>query len=226
MHQRFDDLKESIDFDGFAFIQACEPKVPTEKLLSLIANLEDYSNEGPVHTLTPKCAQTSKRNTYSGVFGLDAFPLHTDLAHWQVPPRYFALRCISGSKYVETKLLDSRILISQFGVNCLENEIVMPRKKIRGMNRAFSIFEQSKNIFRWDEVFLKPCLRASRFEEIAKCISIMPTRNIKLSEYGDLLLVDNWRMLHGRGNVTQAGLSRVIDRVYIRELLCQIQNQA
>jgi Taurine catabolism dioxygenase TauD, TfdA family. len=44
-------------------------------------------------------------NQYSGNYGLAEFPLHSDLAHWAVPPRYFMLRCVAGA--VEGPMADS-----------------------------------------------------------------------------------------------------------------------
>lgn len=219
MAKKFDCLKDTIKRDGFAFFKKCEPEVSTEELLPLFARPEFFSDKGPVHKLVPKKCQGLTPNTYSGIYGLDCFPLHTDLAHWEFPPRYFILRCISGIKTIETKLLDSKTVLSILGKDCFANEIVMPRKSTQGLRRALSLFDQSRNLFRWDKSFLKPCLKSSRFEEIAECISTTPTIKVSLSEHGDLLVVDNWRMLHGRGRVPKSGLDRVIERAYIRELL-------
>lgn len=36
-----------------------------------------------VQELTPRASSTP--NTYSGIFGLDRFPFHSDLAHWAEP---------------------------------------------------------------------------------------------------------------------------------------------
>lgn len=52
-------------------------------------------------------------NTYSGNFGLEVFPFHTDLAHWYIPPRYIFLRCVNPAEYVATKLIDRQSILDE-----------------------------------------------------------------------------------------------------------------
>ena len=33
---------------------------------------------------------------------------------------------------------------------------------------------------------------------------------------GDILVIDNWRVLHGRGNETEADIGRTLMRAYVR----------
>jgi alpha-ketoglutarate-dependent taurine dioxygenase len=42
--------------------------------------------------------------------------------------------------------------------------------------------------------------------------------NVLLLQPGDTLLIDNWRMLHGRSEVSTQSTSRIIDRVYLAEV--------
>lgn len=41
---------------------------------------------------------------------------------------------------------------------------------------------------------------------------------ILLNQPGDTLLIDNWQMLHGRGEVLAQGTIRRIERVYLSEI--------
>ena len=68
-----------------------------------------------VQTLKPRTERQAPKSHYSGIFGLDEFPLHTDLAHWAMPPRYFMLRCIHGSPDVTTKLLPATVMMDAVG---------------------------------------------------------------------------------------------------------------
>ena len=68
-----------------------------------------------VQTLRPIEKDVSPPNTYSGNYGTDEFPLHTDMAHWAVPPRYLLLRCVIGAASVATRLLDGRQLVATIG---------------------------------------------------------------------------------------------------------------
>ena len=60
-----------------------------------------------VQSLRPRQAVEAKQNQYSGHYGFDIFPFHTDLAHWALPPRYFLLRCLIGTEDVFTNVLPS-----------------------------------------------------------------------------------------------------------------------
>jgi L-asparagine oxygenase len=77
-----------------------------------------------VHQLTPKRVEDAPANTYSGNYGLGPFPVHTDLAHWYVPPRYFLLRCVVGSDDVPTVLVDGARLIAKLGVSTLSRALM------------------------------------------------------------------------------------------------------
>jgi L-asparagine oxygenase len=63
------------------------------------------------HSLTPKANSEASPVSYSGLYGLGEFPMHTDMAHWRMPPRYLVLWAQAGSIDVKTPLLDSSKLI-------------------------------------------------------------------------------------------------------------------
>lgn len=77
-----------------------------------------------IQALTPQTETASPPNTSSGNFGIGEFPLHTDLAHWAVPPRYIVLRRLSGTKSVTTSVLDSLGVVQAVGREALRMAIV------------------------------------------------------------------------------------------------------
>ncbi len=103
-------IKEQLEINGYAFI----PKwIPEEKTLNIAKfcgeifsfnNIIGYQSIPEVQQLKPK-KKGIQSNLYSSHFGLDYFPLHTDLAHWATPPRYLMLRCIKGCPSVKTHIL-------------------------------------------------------------------------------------------------------------------------
>ena len=92
---------------GYVHLSAYEPGKSTEEVLYSLGTPLSLGTGSPVHQLTPKPKERSTPNTYSGIFGYSQFPLHTDLAHWRLPPRFMVLRCIRGFSAVST-LLDDR----------------------------------------------------------------------------------------------------------------------
>src|SRR5688500_1379294 len=72
--------------------------------LGEIVHLEGISE---IQTLAPCNKDEAGTNRYSGLYGVEEFPLHTDMAHWHVPPRYFLLRCVQPTDNVPTYLVDA-----------------------------------------------------------------------------------------------------------------------
>jgi len=175
---------------------------------------------GLVQTLIPRAEGTP--NTYSGIYGLNEFPFHTDLAHWYTPPRYLLLRCIKGYAEVPTLLIDGQALIDAVTPDILGRAIFKPRRPRNGTLALMRLREPTGDghRIRWDEVFLTP---ASKVGEIAnvRVREWLRTRKpllISLTDACDTLLIDNWRMLHARSPIPSGREGRVIERVYFGEL--------
>src|SRR5262249_10274535 len=153
-----------------------------------------------VQALRPRSRASSTPNTYSGNFGFDAFPLHTDLAHWARPPRYLALRCMVGMAEVATLVLDGNDLVAEIGATSMRRALVQPRRRLGGVKallRLRECIDGFRSLIRWDGLFLRPATVSSR--ETCRAVttylcSVMP-RRISLLNAGDTLILDNWRML-------------------------------
>jgi L-asparagine oxygenase len=170
--------------------------------------------------LVPRASATP--NTYSGIYGLDRFPFHTDLAHWRRPPRYLLLRCIVGYADVRTLLVDGRRLINAVTVDLLARAIFKPRRPRDGALALLRLCEPTDDghRLRWDEVFLKP---ASKIGDVAnhgvrEYLTRSEPLSIALVRPGDTLLIDNWRMLHARSPILAGREDRKIERVYLEDL--------
>ena len=172
-----------------------------------------------VQVLTPRHADEATPNTYSGNFGVQDFPLHTDLAHWFLPPRYFALRCVVGSKGVSTSLVDVKDLIGVVGQRDLERGLVRPRRPLKRNRTLLRILRRNRDgmdLFRWDSLFVVPATDESQkiCENIGIALDSMEPREICLQNPGDTLILDNWRMVHGRSEVSVEDEFRRIERAY------------
>ena len=172
-----------------------------------------------VQVLTPHHTAHATPNTYSGNFGTQAFPLHTDLAHWFLPPRYFALRCIIGSRQVSTSLVDVKDLISVVGRRNLTRALVRPRRPLkhnRPLLRLLSRREDGSELFRWDSLFVVPATNESQVicETVANVLASINPKEVWLENPGDTLIIDNWRMLHGRSQVSTGDELRRVERAY------------
>lgn len=214
------DLKEDITRQGYAFVSEFSPTIDTFTVANTIGRPLTPWESGVVQELVPRDSATP--NTYSGIYGLGRFPFHTDLAHWRLPPRYLLLRCVAGFTDVPTLLLDCRLLLDNVTIDILTRAVYRPRRPRNGKLTLLRLYEPKNDgyCFRWDEVFLRP---ASKMAEIAdlgvreylrKCV---PMSHI-LARPGDLLLIDNWRMLHARAPIPADCKDRTIQRVYLEDL--------
>jgi alpha-ketoglutarate-dependent taurine dioxygenase len=177
--------------------------------------------DGPiVHELAPRPAGAP--NTYSGIFGLRPFPFHTDLAHWDVPPRYIVLRCVRGYADVPTQLIDGAAVVAKIGPIEMRRALMTPRRPRSGRIDMLRLSQREgfEDVLRWDEVFLKPASRVGQrvVERVRLCIADTEPTSITLVDRGDVAIIDNWRMLHARPAIAVNRRDRRLERVYLRGL--------
>lgn len=223
MHQRRA-VAEAIATQGYALVRGHRPEVQSLVALSEFGRIETVEGLNTVQQLVPRELMESPPNTYSGTFGMAEFPLHTDLAHWAVPPRFLALRCIHGSGSVPTRLFDGGLLLKRFRPEVLRALLVQPRRPMRNGKQLLQLLERVESTdllrLRWDGVYLKPATSQSavRFAEVKSFLERAKPSEILLLDRGDTLIVDNWRCLHGRAPVAETSGARHVDRAYLRSI--------
>ena len=203
-----------IDSNGFVRLSTTGSLTTLEiaESLGAVLHLEGIAK---VQSLVPRHVEDVERNCYSGLYGTQPFPLHTDMAHWHIPPRYFLLRCVEPAENVPTKFVHSRDVLDGEADSTVERALFRPRRRLDGRLTCLRLREQQ--CFRWDPTFLVPVntlaieLRARVLERIAKA----PCRSIALAAPGECIVVDNWQTLHGRASVPSGGMRRKLERVYL-----------
>lgn len=195
-----------------------DPQQPMLEVAHGLGELFESENIASVQTLVPKVKIDEQDNTYSGNFGLDEFPFHTDLAHWYVPPRYILLRCINPAEHVATKLIDRQSILDEQMRDLINRAHFRSRKRLDRKTSLLKILHN--NLFRWDSLYITPANKAGIELKniIDERIHIVKPKEIFLDKCGDCILVDNWRMLHGRGSIRNDSMHRKIQRVYFKEV--------
>lgn len=217
------DLIQKVYAEGFAVLEGYRPESSASEVVSFLGEADAIGAQGPVHQLQPALAETRPLNTYSGIYGLGTFPLHTDMAHWHVPPRFLMLRCLLGSAEVPTILMDGLPIIGRVGQSVLARALVKPRRKVEGKRCLLRLYESDHaggHFLRWDEKYILPASRAGErgISLLRAALATASQFNVYLARAGDTLVVDNWRMLHGRGSVPPDALKRTIARAYLRSI--------
>jgi hypothetical protein len=214
------DLERQIDTVGYSIIRGAAYGVATDSFAAQLGEPIAPWDDCCIQRLVPKA--TSTPNTYSGIFGLGRFPFHSDLAHWPVPPRYLLLRCVRGHADLPTLLLDGLDLAAAVGTENMTRALVRPRRLRSGNMRLLRLLEDGPDgrIGRWDEVFLKPASRvgSESFGRMQSLLAASVPTPAEMVNDGDVLIIDNWRMLHSRPAVPDERRDRILERVYLRSL--------
>jgi len=201
-----------IKFKGHLF---GEDSLNIAKNLGKIANIPDADL---VQTLIPNDTILKEASSYSGIYGLNEFPFHTDMAHWYHPPRYLLLRCITPSKLVSTNILKASQLFENEDINDLRRAIFRPRRRLDGRLCQLRLFEG--DFYRWDPLFIQPITKLAKLLQlrIAERISNATPEFITFLHHGDCVLIDNWHTFHARSSIPNEALHRKLERIYITEL--------
>jgi hypothetical protein len=213
---------DEVEANGYAFLRGHLAKDVGSAAFRELGPIANLPGLRPIQEITPKSQVESTPNTYSGQYGYGRFPLHTDLAHWLMPPRYLVLRCRVGFDEVTTDLVDGRCLEQAIGKEILFRALVRSRRPVRGKIRRMRLLSKVTNhsVLRWDNAYLRPLCAAGQEGISAMRLTIpsTPPIPVALRDPGDTLVIDNWRMLHGRSHLGTGHASRVLERAYLEAL--------
>lgn len=167
--------------------------------------------------LRPLTRSDAHPRSLSAIYGTNKLPFHTELGHRREPCRYLLLGCIDpGEPASATLLVDwRRIGLSEDDFALLESAPVL----IRTGRRSFysTILPRDRAFLRFDPGCMEAVDRRG-----ADALRLIGDRLAGVHDYrqtwrtGDMLLVDNWRILHGR-EPSSAGNGRRLARVLIDE---------
>jgi hypothetical protein len=171
-----------------------------------------------IEALAPQKQASAKPRSLSVTHGLGAFPMHTDGAHRLQPPRFVVLVCASpGASPVPTTLTRCRDLrISASDRARLEAAPFL----IRNGRRSFysTICGRSRPFIRYDAGCMVPqdAQSGAAFHLVAKRARDAGPALVSWRT-GDVLVIDNWDVLHGRGlGSAEASPDRKLLRVSVQ----------
>jgi len=153
----------------------------------------------------------------SAMHGTGAFPLHTDGAHLAQPPRYIVLACVNpGHRPVPTMLARfDHLNLNEANISALEAAPFI----VRNGRRSFYVtpFDADKMRIRYDRGCMIPTAESSSVARLLdQALEQAPHHAIGWQP-GDVVVIDNWRVLHGRGFQTgQASDDRRLLRMSIQ----------
>jgi alpha-ketoglutarate-dependent taurine dioxygenase len=198
------------------------------KLATAFGEPVPVRSRGPlIQELTPTSRKKAAPRSLSALNGLGSFPFHTDAAHHRRPPRWLLLRCADpGESQRRTLLIDSRAL------RLAHDELREVGRAVWNIRTGFKSFLASAILgfpggigtsvrLRYDP----GCMTvadpgfARAAELLRNALADLPRTGVSW-ETDLTLVIDNWRVLHARGDskVDDSG-SRRLERVLSRSSL-------
>lgn len=212
------ELLRSLELNGFSrfsWKNSSDKTLDIAKAIGCVATLPGIQQ---VQTIIPREKEGIENSSYSGNFGLGEFPMHTDMAHWHTPPRYFILRCIQPTEHVFTSIMRLDELFGPESPITLKKSLFRPRRRLDGRLSMLRLFDGK--IHRWDTLFIQPMNNIARDLESRILDRILNSQaiNLILNEPNECILIDNWKTIHGRSAIPENGRNRVVERIYLSSI--------
>lgn len=203
---------------GFIRFECASETESTIQIAERIGEVLTIPGVPQIQSLVPRAIGDCEESNYSGNFGMQEFPLHTDMANWSVPPRYFLLRCVQPARSVKTLFLHARQVFEGEDPLSLRRALFRPRRRIDGRLSILRLYDG--DCYRWDSIFIQPvnALASELRARILERIATSSVQAVTFENSRECILVDNWRVFHGRSAVPSLESHRVVERVYLNSV--------
>lgn len=166
--------------------------------------------------LKPKKSDDTTHFSLSSEYGLDNFPLHTDGAQYSIPPRYIILRAKTDSE-TGTTIANAQLLKKLNLWKIIETTTWIVKTDIG--NIYTSLFDrhivEGCEILRYNKQIMRCLNNKKKSEQVEDAIQNLPIETINW-EKNTTLVIDNWKLLHGREQVKDPNYqNRILERLQI-----------
>lgn len=214
-------ILSQLGLNGFCYLEAIDGPFVWDLATALGDPTADRRDPQLIRSIRPQDLTEAKENTLSSRYGLGPFPFHTDVAHWTTPARYVLLYCVDpGSGARPTLLSDSvRWNLSRTESRLLCNEVWKTGHRSPRLCTVGSMADGTVNI-RFDPGCMLPLTEGARKTQqiIEAALGRAPQDRIDWRP-GDLLVIDNYRVLHARGSTLARDTDRILERILVGGLI-------
>lgn len=198
-----------VTFDGQSFGHS------SMEIATNIGTVINVPSAKTVQELMPENRASLEASSYSGNYGVEEFPFHSDMAHWFRPPRYLLLCCRVPAISVETRVVKSERIFEGEEIYDLRRALFRPRRRLNGRLSPLRLFEG--DFYRWDSLFIQPInkLGSSLRSRVIGRLAKVNYEAIVLGNCNQCLLIDNWQTFHSRSAIAAEGMNRKLERVYL-----------
>jgi hypothetical protein len=165
----------------------------SQKPKELVAALSPLCTR--VDQLKPQNRNAARCNTLSSRHGLGNFPLHTDFAMDDRPPRYVMLIAARARK-AATLLLNSNALVREFGDAYLRRCLFLQSGRPARYRRLLTTTSRGR-LFRYNGAVMTPI--NCEAERVSEFLATATEISMRIDWFNTrLAVIDNWAVLHGR----------------------------
>jgi Taurine catabolism dioxygenase TauD, TfdA family len=157
------------------------------------------------------------RHSLTLEYGVGEFPLHTDRAHDRIPPRFVFLSQEGPLSGTLTRVISVREMpLSERDLSTLRREIWKVRYGTRPFLTAVlnDTLIRGEEILRWDPVCMVPDTKSESASIVAEAELATASAEFQLKPDW-ILIIDNWRCLHGRSAIVNPSVERTIRRALV-----------
>ena len=168
-----------------------------------------------VEPILPQDMHNAPPRSLSALYGLGELPFHMDSAHNLKPARWLVIGCVDpGRAQAQTRLIDMKgFSFSRDELNILCSAPLLVRTG-RGSFYS-SILDRNRPFLRYDPGCMEPVdPRGEEAMGIMQQAIAQSEKCLHTWSAGEVLMIDNWRLLHGRSASTAD--ARLLLRVGIR----------
>ena len=192
----------SLEQSGFCVFEMDEGQSLDSIALDLGRPVPSVLGRSATDFLSPRAPDEAKSGTFSSIFGMGSFPLHTETAYWYRPIDILILRCINpGQGNRPTVLVDGwRLGFAEDEMNELTSSLMVVKSRSNSFLAPLLTPSEQKASFRFDQNCMKPATKLDRlaFEVLVNGLSKADKIEINWTRRTCLIL-DNHRVLHSRG---------------------------
>jgi hypothetical protein len=167
-----------------------------------------------IEQLIPRSKPDARPGSLSSIVGRSGMPMHTDAAYHQVPPRWVFLWSKDISLNCATIVFNPQRTLNEWAGLGLDRGIW----GVSGGGAKFIVPAISRGVMRWDPNCMWPLDPSARraTSKLHGLLDDVSPEKINWDVPGKLLILDNWRVLHGREAAYNAP-DRILLRILIRQ---------
>ena len=193
--------------------------LPLESLAFKLGQpVPSFPNRPNVDVLVPRTREDSLPGTLSSMHGVNAFPFHTETAHWRHPVDLVILKCASpGAGDRRTLLIDAYGLnFNEKEISQLTHSLMVVRNGSKSFLAPLASRKGNRLSFRYDPACMKPASHSdnSALRILERRLRIATKTDIAWN-VGQCLILNNRRIFHSRAGSSIDDSDRRLERIYV-----------